>query len=44
MDANDVELIVRLRTKAGTIMEDASVLALDTSGFTPDHRAQRSSG
>lgn len=38
MDDDDAELIVRLCTRAGMIMEDASVLALDRSGLSADRR------
>ena len=36
MDPNDLELINRLCTKAGTVMEDASVIAITTDGRQPD--------
>lgn len=35
MDPDDYELIRRLCTKAGTIMEDSSVIAITNSGFVP---------
>jgi hypothetical protein len=36
MDPDDYELIRRLCTKAGTIMENMSVTAISTSGFSPE--------
>jgi hypothetical protein len=36
MDPDDYELIRRLCTKAGTIMEDASAVAITASGYMPD--------
>lgn len=35
MDQDDIELIARLCTKIGSIMEDASVVAITTSGRCP---------
>lgn len=36
MDQEDAELIARLCTKIGTIMEDASVVAITTSGHSSE--------
>lgn len=38
MDDDTTELIVRLCTRIGMIMEDASVIALTVAGMTPDER------
>lgn len=37
MDPDDLELIARLCTKVGTVMENASVIAITTSGPQSDH-------